>query len=228
MSQYDDELAAMEAHYELPKSVTAAGEQGTPEWMARRCGNVTASYFHAVMDRTKKGTEGASRRNYRVQVVCERITGIPTEHYVSLEMEWGTEHEPIARMAYEAATGCIVEQVGYQPHPMLQRVGGSPDGLVGDDGIIEIKCCTTPVHVTAMLTGDMSAYQDQVHGYLWITGRKWCDMVLYDPRLPDGLKLHVQRIGRDDAYIAKIEAEVIQFCAEVDEQHSALLARIKK
>lgn len=200
------------------------GEQGSPEWLAQRVGNCTASRFKDVMDFTKAGKEGAKRTAYRLETAIERITGISAEHFVSDAMQWGTDTEPLARMAYEARTGAMVMVPGYKRHPTIEKCGGSVDGLIGDDGMLEIKCPNTSTHIKTLLAQSCEEHYPQMMGYLWITGRQWCDFVSYDPRLPDGLQLYVQRIKRDDDYIAELAANVLRFLAEVDEMEVKLRA----
>ena len=200
------------------------GEQGSAEWLYERVGHCTGSEFENVMAFLKNGKEAAPRYKYRMELISERLTGQPAERYVSKYMEWGTEHEPAARMAYEAHTGAMVTQPGFIHHPTIPLCGGSVDGLVDDDGIIEIKCPETCTHLETLLHSMDDEHKPQTQGYLWITGRKWCDFVSYDPRLPHGLDLYIQRVLRDDVYIAELAGNVMQFLAEVDAQHKALLA----
>lgn len=214
---YDEQLAAMEGYGER-QSAVMPGEQQSPEWLSARVGNCTGSKFGAVMAKRKDKKEAAERYKYRMQLVVERITGQPTENYVSEYMQHGIDNEPAARMKYVAATGALVDEVGFIRHPTIERCGGSVDGLVGDDGIIEIKAPTTFNHLETILADAMpEEHIAQVQGYLWITGRQYCDFISYDPRLPDGLNLFVHRIKRNDDYIAELAGEVLQFLSEVDE-----------
>lgn len=220
--EYMRQLAEMEGYGDKEP-----GAQGTPEWLMNRVGHCTASRFADVMDRTKKGTEGAGRRNYRMELVVERLLGKPVDHFVTVAMQWGTDNEARARMAYEAHTGALVDQVGFIHHKEVALCGGSPDGLVGDDGGIEIKCPFQPaVHAASILNDSWEPHTPQIQGYMWITGRKWWDFVSYDPRLPEGLQLFVKRVPRDDAYIATLHAGVELFLSEVQEQLERLIARM--
>lgn len=182
-------------------------KQGTPEWLADRCGFATASRFKDLLAKVKTG-ESASRRNYRAQLVAERLTGRPAESYSNAAMQWGTEQEPFARMQYESASAALVLETGFVPHPAIAFCGASPDGCIGDDGLVEIKCPNTATHIDTLLGGMPSEHIPQIHGQLWITGRQWADFVSYDPRLPERMRLYVQRVQRDDVYIKKLEAEV--------------------
>ena len=214
-------LAEMDKAFADAPASAPTVEQGSAAWLAERTGHCTASRFKDVMDFLKKGGEGAKRAGYRLELVVERLTGQAVEHYVNDFMAWGTEQEPAARMAYEARTGTMVMQPGFRHHPTIQMCGGSVDGLVGDDGIIEIKCPATSTHIKTLL-GSECEHLEQIHGYLWITGRKWADFISFDPRLPSGLQLYIQRIERDQDYIAELAGNVTKFLAEVAEMESTL------
>lgn len=196
--------------------------QGTAEWLALRVGRVTGSRVADVMAEIKKG-EAAARRNYRTELVVESLTGLTAEHYVSKEMEWGMINETFARAAYEVHMDCIVDDVGFAVHPTIERLGASPDGLVGDDGVLEIKCPATSTHLDYLLAGVVPPdYHAQMLTEMVCTGRKWCDFVSFDPRLPANLQLFVRRFHRDDTRIAEIEKRVQHFLFEVDEIISRL------
>jgi predicted phage-related endonuclease len=214
------DAAAMEMKFGADKE---PGEQGSVEWLLARVGFCTASRFKDVMDFTKKGDPGAKRKAYAWELVCERLTGNAAEHFASVAMQHGTEFEPQARMEYEARTGAMVEQVGFLHHPTIALCGGSPDGLVDEDGGLEIKCpYNSANHLQCFLTGMPEEHIPQVQGLMWITGRQWWDFVSYDPRMPDHLKLYQSRIERDDEYIATLEKAVREFLAGVHERHEAL------
>jgi len=198
--------------------------QGTPEWKAARAGHATASRFADVLAKVKVG-EAMGRQRYRWQLVTERIMAAPCETYSNKAMERGTLLEPEARDAYEAETGAFVTQTDFLHHPTVEWVGCSPDGLIDADGGLEIKCPDNPViHVQTIHGGMPSEHRAQVQGQMWVTGRKWIDFVSYDPRMPEGMQLYIERVKRDDAYIAELEKEVAAFLAEVDRQHKGLLA----
>lgn len=189
-------------------------EQRTPEWFAKRLGKVTASRIADLMARTKSGP-GASRANYMAQLVTERLTGAPTESYKSPAMDWGTEQEPNARAAYSARMGVLVDEVDFVDHPELEA-GASPDGLVGEDGLIEIKCPNTATMLEYIEERAIpQKYRLQMQWQLAVTGRNWCDFVAYDPRLPEHLQLLVIRESRNEGLIGEIMAEVIRFLNEV-------------
>jgi putative phage-type endonuclease len=191
-------------------------DQRSPEWFAARLGKVTASRVADIIAKTKTGYS-TSRENYMAQLICERMTNTQAESFTNSAMQWGTETEPLARAAYEAAKDVLVDEVGLIDHPYVQRSGASPDGLVGDDGVLEIKCPNTATHFDTLLKGEMpSKYIPQVQWQMACTGRKWCDFVSFDPRVDDGLKLFVVRIQRDSEYIKMLEDEVIKFLRELE------------
>lgn len=189
--------------------------QGTEEWHAARCGRITASRIADVMARTKSGY-GAGRKNYMAELVVERMTEAPTEGFVSAEMRWGIEQEPSARFEY--AMRCAdVETIGFVLHPELDYSGASPDGLVGDDGMVEIKCPNTATHIETIETGTIKRqYLLQMQWQMACTDRQWCDFVSYDPRMRDRrLIFYRQRVERDEKLIAEIRAEVEKFHGEL-------------
>lgn len=200
-------------------------EQGSPEWFAARSGKATASRVVDILATIKTG-ESASRKNYRADLVVERLTGNKTEGFSSPAMQWGVETEPQARAAYEARTGNFVDQIAFVDHPTIPNFGCSPDGLVGDDGLIEIKCPNTSTHID-YIEDDQAPkkYIGQMMAQMACTGRKWCDFVSFDPRLPDGLQLFVVRLYKDDKYILAMEDAVITFLKEVDEKVKFLNAK---
>lgn len=203
------------------------GQQGSIDWLYERVGLCTASRFKDAIDTLKIGKSSAKRDAYKWELVIERITGQPVQHYESTAMQHGTEHEPLARMAYCGKTSAFVDEVGFHRHPELM-VGGSPDGLVDDDGGIEIKCpFNSANHLTCWLTGMPDEHIPQVQGLMWLLDRQWWDFVSYDPRLPAPLDLYVQRIPRDDKYISEtLEHGIVAFLNEVRALEGALAANI--
>mgnify|MGYP003341251933 CR=1 FL=1 len=190
-------------------------EQGTTQWFQDRWGRVTASRVADVVAKTKSGYS-ASRDNYMAQLVCERMTGTPAESFSNAAMAWGTEQEPFARAAYEAKKDVLVDQVGFIHHPSIDGAGASPDGMVGDDGLIEIKCPLTKTHLKwVMADKPAQEYVNQMMWQMACTGRSYVDFVSYDPRLPVDLELFVARLERDEEYIQLITDEVIKFDNEV-------------
>ena len=197
-------------------------EQGSQEWLLARCGKVTASRVADIMAKTKSGYS-ASRGNYMAELVCERLTGVPTDTFKSAAMEWGTAHEPHARAAYEAVGGVLVEEVGFVPHPSIPDAGASPDGLVGAVGLIEIKCPYTATHIETLLSGKVpDRYNTQMQWQMACTGRTWCDYVSYDPRMPENMRLFLARVFRDQSAILAMETEVLTFIHELTDKVAAL------
>lgn len=202
-------------------------EQRTDDWYAVRLGKVTASRVADLMAKTKTGYS-TSRENYLSQLVLERITGTKAESFNNAAMQWGTEQEPFARAAYEAAQDVMVEEQGFAPHPTIEMAGASPDGLVGVDGLVEIKCPNTSTMIETLLTEKVPAkYLAQMQFQMACTGRKWCDYVVFDPRMPAKAQLFIKRVARDDKFIAEMEAEIVKFLAEVQSQVEKLNAIIE-
>ena len=197
-------------------------DQRTPEWYAARLGKVTASRVADVVAKTKSGYS-TSRANYMAQLICERLTGAQGESFSSAAMQWGVEVEPQARSAYEGATGSLVIELGFAPHNAIPMAGASPDGLIGDDGLVEIKCPITATHIETLLgQSPPGKYVTQMQWQMACTGRKWCDFVSFDPRMPDGMKLFVKRVERDDETINVLEREIMMFLSELDDKVSKL------
>jgi hypothetical protein len=197
--------------------------QGTAEWLAARVGRVTASRAKDVLATIKTG-EAAARRDYRIQLVCERLTGQPQDDvFVSDDMRRGTDLEPAARLAYEAQTGQWVSQVGFLAHDALMA-GGSPDGVIGDyDGLIEIKVPRPANHVRYLRGfGVPKEHEAQVLHLLWLTGAPWLDFVSYCPALPAHLSLYVARVTVEEAALASYDEKVRAFLAEVDVELASL------
>ena len=196
--------------------------QGSPEWFALRVGKVTASRVADVIAKTKTGW-GASRANYMAELIAERLTGEPAEKYTNAAMAWGTEKEPDARAAYEFFRDAHVVEVAFINHPVIGMTGASPDGFVGDHGLVEIKCPNTATHLDTLLSQSIPGrYVTQMLWQMACTGRQWCDFVSYDPRLPEAMSLFVKRVERDDKEIADLEAKVAEFLGELDRKLAQL------
>ena len=192
-------------------------EQGTPEWKAQRLGKVTASRVSDVIAKTKTGYS-TSRTNYAAQLVCERLTGAAAENYTNAAMALGTEKEPEARAAYEFMRNVDVVAASFVDHPKIPMTGASPDGYVGEDGLIEIKAPLTATHIETLLSGKIpDKYVVQMLWQMACTGRQWCDYVSFDPRLPAHLQLFVKRLHRNGPRIEELEGEVKSFLAEVED-----------
>lgn len=208
--------------------MTETIEQRTPEWMQSRLGRVTASRIADLMARTKSGYS-ASRDNYRAQLVAERLTGAQEAGFVNAAMHHGIDQELIARECYAFHAGVSVIECGFFNHPTIAMAGASPDGLVGDDGLVEIKCPNTATHIATLRGAPIAdKYVKQMQFQLACTGRRWCDYVSFDPRMPVEMQLHCVRVERDDAAIAEIEAAVTAFLAEVDAEVAELTAKYRK
>lgn len=192
-------------------------EQRDEAWFRTRAGKITSSRFGDLMATTRSGPS-ASRANLIVTLALERITGTPEATYQNDAMRRGTEMEPLARGAYEALTGELVESIAFVTHPELSFVGVSPDGYIGADGLVEFKCpASSAKHLAALRNGEHAReYRWQIQGQLWVTGRAWCDAVSFDPRFPDGLQLAIKRVWRDDDAIAELRREIIAADDEVE------------
>ncbi len=198
-------------------------EQGSLAWFMERCGRVTGSRVADAMSFLKKGGESQARRAYKAEIVCELLTGKAVEHFVTKEMEFGILNEPFARAAYELQNDVSVEDVGFAIHPSLERFGASPDGLVGEDGLIEIKCPSTATHLDYLLADAVpDDYKPQMLAEMACAERQWVDFISFDPRLPKRLQLFVKRFLRDDQKIAEMEFQVVEFLREVD----SIMARL--
>lgn len=198
------------------KYILSPAPQGTDEWKLARLGKATGSRAADIVATIKSG-EAAARRDYRVQLVAERLTGMPAEYtYVSKEMEWGTEQEPYARMVYESMAGEIIEEVGFAYLPNIMA-GCSVDGFTSDGGIIEIKCPKSATHV-GYISGSRtpSEYIPQIKHNLYVTGADFCRFISFDPRMPENLQLFVVTIRRDEIDIADYELKLLKFLTEVD------------
>lgn len=197
-------------------------EQGSPEWFAARLGKVTASRVSDVIAKTKSGWS-ASRANYMAQLVAERLTGQPQESYTNAAMQWGIDTEPLARMGYEFRTDATVTPAWFIDHPEIPMTGASPDGLIGDVGLVEIKCPNTATHIETLIgQGIPSKYEGQMQWQMACTGAKWCDFVSFDPRLPENMRLFVSRAHRDDKRIKELETEISAFLSDLDAKVKSL------
>lgn len=236
--------------HDAPALPAEFAAQGSPEWHAARLGKITGSEFAKIVTeatgaakkpRRKGELMAATAESYVYQCVGEILTGEPADVVVTKAMQWGTDNEPTARKNYELRTPCKVQQVGFVLHPEEPLVGCSPDGFVGDDGLIEIKCpFTTAKHVEYTVRGAPACYLPQVQGALWITHRKWCDFITFDPRVPTALfeAAHVvHRVLRDEVYIELLEEavfaavkyrnDILAHCLDVDvEQIPETLERL--
>lgn len=198
--------------------------QGSQEWLAARVGKVSASRIADLTAKTKSGYS-TSRANYAAELVAERLTGVKAEKFTSAAMAHGTEQEPAARTMYEFMRDVTVKEVGVVLHDRIEMACASPDGLVGNDGLIEIKCPLTATHIETLLGGPIDGkYMKQMQFQMACTGRLWCDFVSFDPRMSGDMQIHIQRVPRDGVMIVEIEREVSAFLREVDATVAKLIA----
>ncbi len=197
-------------------------DQGSDDWHKHRCGSLGASQVHDVLAKTKSGYS-STRANVRARIVAERLTGLTQDSFKSSAMQWGNDTEPKARSAYSFFTGNLVTEVGLFKHPNITGTHASPDGLVGNDGLIEIKCPITATHIETLKTGKIDPkYITQMQWQMALTEREWCDFVSYDPRMPEDLSLFIQRVERDPKRIDELFNDVLVFLQEVEDDLAAL------
>lgn len=200
-------------------------EQGSEAWHAIRLGKVTASRVADATDLLKSGKPGAKRETYLGELIAERLTGAAVMKFQNDLMRWGKEQEPQARSLYEFMFNVEVEQIAFIDHPTIDMAGASPDGLVGAEGLVEIKCPSTATHIDTLLRQEIPAeHVKQMAWQMACTGRQWCDFVSYDPRLPPHMALFVKRFEPAPEDIAALETDVRAFLAEVDAKVDALRA----
>lgn len=191
-------------------------EQGSEEWLQSRVGSLGASKVHEAIARTKSGW-GASRANCMATLIAERLTSTKADTFTNAAMQWGTEHEPDARAAYEFQRDVDVTEVGLYRHSTIAGTHASPDGIVGEEGLIEIKAPNTATHIQTLLTGKIpDKYIVQMQWQMICTDRQWTDHISYDPRMPPEMRLWIKRVERDDDRIAKLEADVSEFLQEME------------
>jgi len=196
--------------------------QGSDAWFAERCGKVTASRVADVVAKTKIGW-GASRANYMAQLIAERLTGTVADSYSNAAMQHGINTEPDARAAYEFRYDVDVVEVGFVNHPIIGLTGASPDGLVGEDGLVEIKCPNTATHIDTLLWQKVPAkYITQMQWQMACTERQWCDFVSYDPRMPESMRFFCACIERNDNLIEELEEAVVLFIEELNGKQAEL------
>jgi len=196
--------------------------QGSQEWANARLGKATASRIADIVAKTKTGW-GSSRANYMAELLCERLTGQPAEKYENDSMRWGVEKEAEARDAYAWRTDVEVALVGFIPHSRIPMTGASPDGLIGHDGMVEIKAPNSATHIDTLLSGKIpEKYIVQMMWQMSCCERQWCDFVSYDPRLPHAMQLFIKRVSRHEEQIADLTKHVVAFLEELDAKLCAL------
>lgn len=195
-------------------------------WLLERVGFVTASQFKHLLP-GKKGGYLAARDTYKWQLITERLTGRATEHYVNPAMQWGIDQEGFARDAFTRKTGMEVDLVGFVKHPVLM-CGASPDGVLdGGDGLVEFKCPTTNTHLQTIMNGMDPMHMAQLQGQMWMTGAKYAWFASYDPRLPASMELYLQKVDRDQQFVAMLQDEVCKFLDEINDTIATLQEKAK-
>jgi hypothetical protein len=201
--------------------------QGSPEWLAARAGSLGASSIADALAKTKTGW-GASRANLKARIATERLTGKPVETFSNSAMQRGNDLEPQARDFYSFHTGYDVAEVGIVLHPSIKHSHCSPDGLCGDDGMVEIKCCGAARHIELLDEGAVEdRYIKQCFWQMACTGRRWVDLAYFHPDFPHEMQLVIHRIERDEAVIAALESDVLAFLNEVADTVASLTTRYK-
>lgn len=205
---------------------TGGADQRTAAWLQERAGKFTGSRLVDVLARNKKTGEPLKAYWDLIwSVAVERLTGQPIDGPSGFALQWGADVEPFAREAIEIETGLVVAESGFIVHPKHEFVGASPDGLIGDDGGLEMKCPkSSVVHLERYLSGVPDEYRPQIQGCMWVTGRAWWIFASYDPRMPESHRLLTIKVKRDDAYIATLEAAVLEAECEVQK----LLEKLRK
>lgn len=204
-------------------------EQGSPEWHALRLGKATASRIADIMRNGRGSTPSASRARYLGELVAERLTGRPADSFKSADMQWGTNTEPMAREAYTYVHQLPLHTIAFVDHPTIAMAGASPDCLVGDEGLLEVKCPATHTHISTLLGAPIDPdYVTQMQWQMACTARHWTDFASFDPRLPEDMRLHVRRVPRCDVTIKKLELAVVGFLADVDATVAALLRQYRE
>ncbi len=197
-------------------------EQGSAEWLALRLGKVTASRMKDVLSKGRGTAQSKTAETYMMEVLGERLTGESKPFFENDAMQWGTATEPQARAMYELMSGNAVNEVAFVEHN--EYIGISPDGLIGDDGLLEIKCPATITQVRRSLTDNYSKdYYTQIQCQLWVTEREWCDFLSFDPRLDIAASYLLQRVERDDVFIAVMEEETYLFVETMNEFYNKLI-----
>lgn len=199
--------------------------QSDPAWATARLGHVTASRVSDALAKIKTGW-GAARGNYAAELIAERLTGTAGDRYTNAAMQWGIDTEPHARAAYEFRHDATCGPAAFVKHPLIEWAGASPDGFVGDSGLVEFKCPNTATHIETLLGGGVpEKYRMQMQWQMACTARDWCDFVSFDPRLPEDMRLFVRRFERDNGVIGELEREIRIFLGEIDDTIAALKAR---
>lgn len=198
---------------------------GTPGWVAARRGLLTASRIGDALAVLKTGKPSEARRKLMFELLAERMTGAAVDHYVTPAMQWGIDNQADAIAEYEAITGELVGPEVFVLHPEIDWLGATPDGLVGSDGLIEVKCPTTPKHLSWLVAGKVpDEHQPQMLCQLACTRRQWVDFVSYDPRVKGKARIMIRRFEPPREEIQKIEEGARQFLAELESMSEQIAA----
>lgn len=203
--------------------------QKSTEWHSLRAGRFTGSRFADVLAKSKRDGKPLKVRDDLIWTIAtERIQGYQEQGASSYSLQWGVDNEAFAREAYELKTGEFVDEIAFIQHSELDYVGVSPDGLIGTEGGVEIKCPKSPqIHLQRFLYGAPDEYLPQLQGFLWVTGRKWIDFVSYDPNTQESFKLLIIRVYRDEAFISNLETEVKSAEIEVKELIYQIMLKVE-
>ncbi|WP_317992900.1 lambda exonuclease family protein [Bartonella gliris] len=204
-------------------------EQRTAEWFQARLGKVTASNIYNVLSKTAKGLPTSKYEDYKIKLMTERLTGEISQSYTTPAMQWGIEHEDDALKEYEFIYDTEVTRCGFIPHPKIEMAGASPDGLIGDDGLVEVKCPQSINHLRFFMDDEIKPeYLAQMQFQMACTGRKWCHFISYNPQFvgrSTGLRMKIKRIHRDEKQIEEINKAVESFLAEINQDMKQILTK---
>ncbi|EJF84068.1 hypothetical protein MCU_00736 [Bartonella elizabethae Re6043vi] len=204
-------------------------EQRTAEWFQARLGKVTASNVYNVLSKTAKGMPTSKYEDYKIKLMTERLTEEISQSYTTPAMQWGIEHEEDALREYAFIYDTEITQCGFIQHPTIQMAGASPDGFVGEDGLVEIKCPQSPNHLRFFIDSNIKPeYHAQMQFQMACTGRKWCDFVSYNPNFvgkSTSLRMKIKRINRDEEQIEQINQAVEIFLAEIEQEMQKILTK---
>ncbi|MBB4077214.1 exodeoxyribonuclease (lambda-induced) [Bartonella fuyuanensis] len=197
-------------------------EQRTAQWFQARLGKVTASNVYNVINKTAKGTPTGKYEEYKIKLITERLIGEISPHYETENMRWGIEHEENALREYSFIYDVEITKCGFIQHPTIKMAGASPDGLIGDDGLVEVKCPRSTTHIRFCIDNEIRPeYHTQMQFQMACTGRQWCDFVSYDPRFAgtsSHLRIKIKRLYRNDKEIQQINQEVESFLTEIERE----------
>ncbi len=214
---------------QLNKKRRCEMEQRTAEWFQARLGKVTASNVYSVLSKTAKGFPTSKYEDYKTKLMTERLIEEISQSYTTPAMQWGIEHEEDALREYEFIYDAEVTRCGFIPHPKIEMAGASPDGLIGEDGLIEVKCPQSTTHLRFFIYDEIKPeYIAQMQFQMACTGRKWCDFMSYNPNFvgkSTGLRMKIKRVLRDEKHIEEINKAVEIFLGEIEQEMQKILAK---